>query len=317
MQAAILAAGLGTRLRPLTELLPKPLMPVLNRPLLGLWLAQLKGAGCRRVAVNTHHLAAKVQEFLAGPDSVGLDLLIRHEVELLGTGGGLKQLGEALSGGPFLAVNSDVLTDLDLAAIYRSHRPDALATLVLHDCPPYNKVWMAAGGVLSIGAAPGASAAAGRPMAYTGLQVVGPRMLEYLPWAGQPYDLVAAWREALAAGERLDALVVSGHFWQDLGDPEAYLALHRRLLDSAPPALAGFFPGLTDPWLGPGAALAPGASCRGGVSLGAGVKVGAGATLENTVAWERAVIAPGVSLTDCIVAAEVRVERAARGKILV
>jgi mannose-1-phosphate guanylyltransferase len=315
MQAAILAAGLGTRLRPLTELVPKPLMPVLNRPLLGLLLGQLKSAGCQRVAVNTHHLAAKVQEFLAGPGAAGLKVLLRHEAELLGTGGGLKQLGAALSGGPFLAVNGDVLTDLDLAAIYRSHRPKSLTTLVLHDCPPYNKVWVAAGRVLSIGPAPGTPA--GPPLAYTGLQVVGPGMLEYLPRLGRPYDLAAAWREALAAGERLDALVVSGHFWQDLGDPGAYLALHRRLLAGPPPALAGFFPGLTDPWLGPGAALAPGASCRGGVSLGAGVRVGAGATLENAVAWEGAAIAEGVSLTDCIVAAGVRVERSARGEILV
>jgi mannose-1-phosphate guanylyltransferase len=315
MQAAILAAGLGTRLRPLTELVPKPLMPVLNRPLLGLLLGQLKSAGCQRVAVNTHHLAAKVQEFLAGPGAAGLKVLLRHEAGLLGTGGGLKQLGEALSGGPFLAVNGDVLTDLDLKAIYRAHRPDALTTLVLHDCPPYNKVWVADGGVVSFGQAAGTPA--GPPLAYTGLQVVGPRMLEYLPRAGRPYDLVAAWRQALAAGERLDALVVSGHFWQDLGDPEAYLALHRRLLGGAPPALAGFFPGLTDPWLGPGATLAPGASCRGGVSLGAGVQVGAGAALENTVAWEGAAIAPGVILTACIVAAGVRVERSARGEILV
>jgi mannose-1-phosphate guanylyltransferase len=280
LKAAILAAGLGTRLRPLTELVPKPLMPVLNRPLLGLLLEQLKRAGCSRVAVNTHHLAARVQEFLAGQGSLGLDLRISHEPELLGTGGGLKQLGEALEDGPFLALNADILTDLDLQAIYQGHRAGAVATLVLHDSPPYNKVWVADGGVASIGAPP--AAPAGPPLAYTGVQVVGPEMLKYLPPAGQPYDLVAAWRQALAAGERVNALVVSGHFWQELGDPKAYLSLHRRLLAGAPPALAGFFPGLADPWVGPGARLAP-----------------------------------QVCLTDCIVAAGVRVNRSARGQVLV
>jgi mannose-1-phosphate guanylyltransferase len=316
MKAAILAAGLGTRLRPLTNLVPKPLLPVLNRPLLGLWLARLEEAGFTQVAVNTHHLADKVQEFLAGQAPRGMDWRVNHEPELLGTGGGLKQLGEVLGGGegePFLAVNGDTLTDLDL--VYRGHRPGAISTLALHDCPPYNKVWTAGEAVVSIGAPSGAPA--GPPLAYTGIQVVGSQMLKYLPPAGQEYDLVAAWRQALASGERVQALVVSGCFWQDLGTPEAYLALHRRLLRGAAPALARFFPGLADPFIGAGVDLAPGVRFRGGVCLGPGVEVGAGASLKNTVVWEGAAIAPGVSLEDCIVAAGVRVTGSARGRMLV
>jgi mannose-1-phosphate guanylyltransferase len=318
LNAAVLAAGLGTRLRPLTESVPKPLIPVLNRPLLGLLLAQLKDAGCTRVAVNTHHLAARVEEFLAGPAARGLDLRVCPEPELLGTGGGLKNLGAALGDGPFLAVNGDILTDLDLAAVCREHRPGAVSTLVLHDCPPYNKVWVADGAVAAIGERPPRPAgAAGAPLAYTGVQVVSPKMLAYLPPAGQPYDLVAAWRQAMAAGERLDALVVAGHFWQDLGNPAAYLALHQRLLGGGAPGLAKYFPGLADPFIGAGGALGAGVRFLGGVCLGAGVAVGPGASLENTVVWEGAVIAPGVSLKDCIVAAGVRVQASGRGQVLV
>ncbi len=318
MKAAILAAGLGIRLRPLTERVPKPLMPVLNRPLLGVWLARLEEGGFTRVAVNTHHLSGLVQQFLEEQRPPGMNLSISHEPELLGTGGGLQKLGERLGAGegePFLAVNGDVLTDLDLAAVYRVHRPGAITTLVLHDCPPYNKVWTAGEAVVSIGAPP--EAPAGPPLAYTGVQVVSPMMLKYLPPGGQEYDLVAAWREAMAAGEKVQALVVSGHFWQDLGTPEAYLALHRRLLNGAAPGLARFFPGLADPFIGPGAEIAQGVRFRGGVCLGAGVKVGARASLKNTVVWERADLAPGVSLEDCIVAAGVRVSRSARGRMLV
>jgi mannose-1-phosphate guanylyltransferase len=314
-KAAILAAGLGTRLRPLTNLVPKPLMPVLNRPLLGLLLAQLAAAGFTRVAVNTHHLAARVQEFLEGEGPPGLDLRVSHEPELLGTGGGLKQLGEVLGDGPFLAVNSDILTDLELKAVFREHRQGAITTLVLHDCAPYNQVRVAGGRVVSIGGP--AEAPGGTPLAYTGVQVVSPAMLDYLPPAGQPYDLVAAWREALAAGARLDALVVSGRFWQDLGDPAAYLALHRRLLAGASPELARFIPGLADPLVGPGARVAAGVRFLGGVCLGAGVSVGAGASLKNTVVWPGAAIAPKVNLEDCIVAAGVRVTASVRGRVLV
>ena len=153
MKAAVLAAGLGTRLRPLTDICPKPLLPVLNRPLLGLVLAQLEDAGCLQVAVNTHHLADQVHDFLRS-EPWGFLLSVSHEPEILGTGGGLRQLGDILREGPFLAVNADILTDLDLAAVYRAHPPEAVSTLVLHDCPAYNNVWVASDTVVSIGSPP-------------------------------------------------------------------------------------------------------------------------------------------------------------------
>ncbi|MCL4504142.1 MAG: NDP-sugar synthase [Deltaproteobacteria bacterium] len=313
MKAAILAAGLGTRLRPLTDLVPKTLIPILNRPLLGLLLAQLESAGFLQVAVNTHHLAAQVEEFLAG-QPWGFNLSVSQEPEIMGTGGGLKGLGEILRGGPFLAVNGDILTDLDLAAVYRSHLPDAVSTLVLHDCPPYNNVWVAGDRVVSIGAPP-ESSTAGLPLAYTGVQVVGPKMLEYLP-AGQPHDLVSAWRQVLCAGEKLAALVAAP-FWQDLGTPAAYLRVHHRLLRGEGPELRRYFGEITDPWLGSGVVIGTGAQFGGGVCLGDRVKIGAGAVLRRTVVWPEATIESGVVLEDCIVASRVRVTRSAREEVLV
>lgn len=314
MKAAILAAGLGTRLRPLTHSIPKALLPVLNRPLLGLLLAQLEAAGFTQVAVNTHHLADMVQQFLGEKGPWGLHLQVSQEPEILGTGGGLKKLGGILGEGPFLALNGDILTDLDLAAIYHRHGPGAISTLVLHDCPPYNNVWLAEGLVAGIGAAP--PGCAGPPLAYTGIQVVGRDMFKYLPAHGY-YDLVTAWREALAAGERLAALVVSGHFWQDLGSPLGYLAAHQRLLNGEAPGLARLFPGLTDPLIGPGTIIGPGVECGGGVCLGAQVRVEAGAYLQNTVIWDRAWIGPDVRLQDCLVGSGARVTHSAQGQVLV
>jgi mannose-1-phosphate guanylyltransferase len=314
MKAAILAAGLGTRLRPLTDLVPKTLMPILNRPLLGLILAQVEEAGFLQVAVNTHHLAEQVQQFLAGRPC-GFNLSVSQEPELLGTGGGLRKLGKILRGGPFLAVNGDILTDLDLAAVYRRHRPDAIATLVLHDCPPHNNVWLADGRISGVGEPP-PGGAAGPPLAYTGVQVVADRMLDYLP-AGRPCDLVTAWRTGLAAGERLSALVLSGHFWQDLGTPETYLTAHRRLLQGEAPGLSRYFGPLTDPYLGPGVVIEPGVKFGGGVCLGVQVRIGQGASLRHSVVWEGASLDPGVELEDCIVASGVRVNRSGKAKLLV
>jgi mannose-1-phosphate guanylyltransferase len=314
MKAAILAAGLGTRLLPLTERVPKTLLPVLNRPLLGVLLAQMEDAGFLQVAVNTHHLAEQVQQFLAGrPWSLNLSL--SPEPGLLGTGGGLRRLGDILGEGPFLAVNGDILTDLDLGSVYRQHRENAVASLVLHDCPPYNNVWVADGAVVRVGESPPPGAVA-PPLAYTGIQVVDPGMRQYRP-GGEPYQLVTAWSEALAAGERLAALVVTGHFWQDLGTPGAYLTAHSRLLQGEAPGLSRYFGSLTDPFLGPGGVIEAGASFGSGVCLGAQVRIGAGASLRRTVVWDGAVIDPGVKLEECIVASGVRVSRAARGEILV
>jgi mannose-1-phosphate guanylyltransferase len=294
-------------------LVPKTLLPVLNRPLLGLLLAQVEEAGFLQVAVNTYHLAEQVQQFLAS-NPWSFNLSVSPEPELMGTGGGLRQLGEILRGETFLAVNGDIVTDLDLAAIYRRHRPEAITTLVLHDFPPFNNVWIDVQGKLAgIGDRP--AAAAGPPLAYTGVQVVGKKMLDYLPPAGY-YDLVAAWREALAAGERIDTLVVSGHFWQDLGSLQGYLAAHCRLLKGEGPGLARFLPPISDPLLGPGAVLGEGAACFGCVCLGPGAQVGDAAILKNTVVGEGAWIGPGVRLEGCLVAPQTQVTQPARDRIV-
>ncbi len=315
MQVAILAAGLGTRLRPLTYATPKALAPVLNRPLLGVALAQVRAAGASRVAVNTHHLAAQVQGFLKAHTPPGLEVVVRHEPEILGTGGGLRSLAAALGAAPFLAMNADILTDLDLAEIFRSHDEAALATLVLHDCPQFNNVWVDRDGLVAgVGARP--SNHFGPPLAYTGVQVVSRRMLEYLPRTG-PADLVAAWRQAMARGERLAALVVSGHFWQDLGTPEAYLAAHRRLLAGDCPGLAAFFPKIEDPLVGEGTVLERGVTCAGGVCLGREVRVGRGTRLQNVVAWDGAWIGPGLVLENCLIGPGARVTASVQDAVVV
>ncbi len=315
MKAAILAAGLGTRLRPLTYTTPKALVPVLNQPLLGVLLAQLQAAGASQVAVNTHHLADQVQHFLEVATPPGLEVVVRHEPEILGTGGGLRSLALALGDGPFLTVNADILTDLDLAAIFRQHRQEALATLVLHDCPRHNNVWLdREGRVAGVGALPPTKF--GPPLAYTGVQVVSPRILAWLPPEG-PADLVAAWQKAMVQGEHLAAVEVKELFWQDLGTPEAYLAAHHRLLSGSFPRLHKFFPPISDPFFNSGTVLAEGVVCGGGVCLGREVRVGQGTRLKNMVAWDQAQIGPGLTLENCVVGRGARVTASARDAVLV
>ena len=315
MNAAILAAGLGTRLRPLTYQRPKALVPILNQPLLGILLAQLREAGAGVVAVNTHHLAADVDRYLDEQGPWGLDLKVSHEPEILGTGGGLRGLASLLGEDrPFLAVNSDILADVDLGALFVRHREGALSTLVLHDCPPFNNVWIDADHrVVGIGAPTQGSV--GPPLAYTGVQVVGTGLCRYLPPSG-PADLVTIWRQALGRGESLEAVVVSGHFWQEVGSPGAYLEAHRRLQAGEGGALRRFFPAVTDPLLGEGTVLDEEVVCAGAVCLGRNVRVGRGVRLASSVAWDGAIIEPGVSLESCVVGAGAKVRRAAQEEIL-
>ncbi|MGQ0553959.1 MAG: sugar phosphate nucleotidyltransferase [Planctomycetota bacterium] len=122
-QAIVLCAGEGRRLRPFTERRPKPLFPFLNRPILEHILTGLARAGVRRVACNAWHLASQIEEFAAERrPALPLELHVEREEELLGTGGGLRNLSDWLAPGPVLVVTGDVLADFDFAALAAHHR---------------------------------------------------------------------------------------------------------------------------------------------------------------------------------------------------
>ncbi len=314
--AVILAAGLGTRLRPLTYQIPKPLFPILNRPLLGLLLEQLAAAGFQRLAVNTHHQGEAIQEFVASQAPRHLKVVVRHEPQILGTGGGLKNLADFLGPDPFLVINGDIVTDIELGTVYDAHDATALATLLLHDYPRFNNVWLTADDrLVGFGPRPAAPEVLPRPLAFTGIQVVSPRLLGHMP-AGKFVNIIDTYRQVIAGGETVAALVRQDFFWQDIGTPQDYLEIHGRLLRGAVPGLQRFFPHLADPCLGPKVILGRGVHCGGGVCLGAGVRVGDGVSLKNTVVWSGAELAPGISLEDCLVGYNARVQESARGRCL-
>lgn len=122
MQAMILAAGLGTRLRPLTDRLPKALVPVGGMPLLGRLMLRLKASGCRRVVVNIHHMAEQIEAYLRQNDCFGLDVRLSDERQrLLDTGGGLRRAASLfLDDEPILIHNVDILTDMEPADLYHA-----------------------------------------------------------------------------------------------------------------------------------------------------------------------------------------------------
>lgn len=134
MKAFILAAGFGSRLRPITSVTPKPLMPVLNLPAICYTLVLLKEAGIETVICNVHHHAEHIRRFFSENRSFGMDTHISEETTILGTGGGLKRCEGMLGNEPFILINSDIIADFDLKSFIDIHnRSSNDGTLMLFE----------------------------------------------------------------------------------------------------------------------------------------------------------------------------------------
>jgi len=282
MQAILLAAGFGTRLRPYTDLKPKPLFPVCNQPLLETGLKMLKEAGCEKIVVNCHHLAGQIIDALA--DHPGI--IIQYEQEILGTGGSLRKALNHLEADPVLVMNGDIYHDIDLAALYRFHADHKdRVTMAVHDYPRFNALTVEKGRVLSF------SGAATNTKAFTGVHVVDPEVIAMIPETGF-FHIIDLYRE-LAHHKEIAAYSVDGCFWRDMGTPEDYLKLHEKLLTRE----TG-----TPFWkIDQSATVGQAVRFNGWGAVGKNVIIGAGSTLANTVVWDNAVVAPGRVIKDTIV----------------
>ena len=219
MKALVLSAGFGTRLRPHSLRIPKPMFPVWGQPIIDIIIRQLVDAGAEGIAVNTHHLADQVETFLAG-QPYARQLVIRREKRLLGTGGAVGNFADFLSGGPFVVINSDILCDIDIRRVYREHKDRGqAATLVMHDHPSFNKV--AVDESRSIRGFSGKTKESDRLLAFTGISVIDPAVYRFVE-PGEACCIIDIFRKMIAAGETVAALAVHGHYWNDLGTPERF-----------------------------------------------------------------------------------------------
>jgi len=292
MQAIVLAAGFGTRLRPYTIIRPKPLLPVLNRPLLHILLDRLQASGCRKTVVNCHHLAGQIQDALTGYP----DVHIQVEPEILGTGGSLRLAMEQLSGEPILVMNGDIFHTVDLVKLYRyHHRSGNKVTLAMHDYSCFNTVGVHGERVVSFQPGP-----AEQRLAFTGIHVVEPEVLHKIP-ARSFFHIIDLYEEL--AGQGVIGLKrVDGAFWRDIGTPEDYLQLHRELLDSGSGTAFTGKGRRQDGWLlGEDVRLGDTVQLRDWGCLGHGVRVGNSAILSRSVVWDQARIAAGSRIVDAIV----------------
>ena len=310
MQVMMLAAGFGTRLMPLTERRPKCMMPVMNRPLLELWFGRLAASKAKRVVLNTHHLAPMVRAWLARNRPGDMEVIESFEPQILGTGGGLVAARRYLREEPFLLVNADVLCSADLGILAKAQAEGrALAVLGLVDEPRFNTVATSQGGrILGFKSDPDLPARA-RWLTYSGLAMITPGFLEYLPPDGYS-SLVDGIRSALADGRKIRGIKLPG-FWDDLGEPQRLLALHRRLTNDAPAGL-GYLKPRGPVVMDGGAYLDPAARTRGFAILGQGSRVEAGAWVEDSILLPGAVVKAGSRVQNAVLGDDFT----AQGKII-
>ena len=288
MNAFILGAGLGTRLRPLTAQRPKPLIPVANRPLIAHAFDHLLGVGVARLIVNTHWCAEAYATAFPEPSYRGAPLLFRRESpEILETAGGIKNCADLLQGGTFWVYNGDILSTLPLAPALHAHRAAGNeVTLVLrsHGSPLQVAFEGETGRVTDIGGRVDAPRAP--RFLFTGIYLIEPAFLARIPPATK-LSVIPIFCDMIRTGARLGGVVIDDGDWRDLGTRAEYLAIHRTL------------PGA--PWIAASASVDPSAELHGATAVGAGASIGAGSQLTDCLIWDHAEVAPDTHLTRCIV----------------
>ena len=223
MKAMVFAAGLGTRLRPLTNDRPKALVEVGGRTMLEITLRRLRTFGVNEVIINTHHYADMIRAYLKAQSSFGMSISISPEDVLLDTGGGLKKAAPFFlddMNEPFLVHNVDVISNIDLARMVRFHvEHEALATLAVQARPTSRPLLFDREGRFRGRANPATPTDPGaQALAFAGIHVITPRIFGGMPETGA-FSIIDTYVR-LAKGEKIVGFPADEYYWLDLGRPE-------------------------------------------------------------------------------------------------
>ena len=270
MKAMLLAAGLGTRLMPLTAELPKPMMPVLNRPALAHIVDALERQGFDELVANLHHLPDAIRGYF------GDRLAYRVEEEPLGTAGGVRNAADFFGDDPIVVVSGDSLNEIRLDELVRRHRSSgAVATLVAQrvaDIRDYGAVLIGEGGRVTGFQEKPHPAEALSDLANCGIYCFSPEVFDYFP-AEDPVDWAQDVFPVLLENDvPLHALETTA-YWNDIGSPSKLREANWRALEATSGSV----------WVGEGCEIDAGVELMGRVVIGAGSRVGAGSSLRDTI----------------------------------
>lgn len=299
-KAFLPGAGLGTRLKPLTDLLPKPLVPLFHRPLIEWAMESCHAAGISDFAINTHHLPEKWEMLeehwqvlgagIKGGNGLpskkatwnNLPLHLFHEPLLLETGGGVKNIEAWIGDESVLVHNGDIHSSLPLDRLIAAHETSGNpVTLALRSDGVAKHIALDGARAIDIRNLLGRAEGTHQ---FTGVYCFSPELLSLLP-AGEKISVIPAFLE-LAKQGRLGAVVLDEGDWRDLGDPDAYLTAHSEL-DLAPK-------------IHPTSSIDPTAIIEHSV-IGPGATIGASSVVKNSVVWPGAVVLPGETIQSHII----------------
>jgi NDP-sugar pyrophosphorylase family protein len=295
-QAFVLAAGLGTRLRPLTEELPKPLIPIFQKPLVTFALDHLTGVGVNRFVINTHRLPELFQTFFAEREYAGVTTTLVHEPDLLETGGGIKNVENHLGTEPFLTYSGDILTDINLQPLIDEHfRRGNDVTLALRRTGLASAVALRDHRVVDISNRYGVAG----NFDFANIAVWNSAIFQRIP----PHKkisfipIIADW---IGQSARIGGVVMNDRKWFNISSRAEYLEVHRTILrENWKPDFVK-----TREWpecIASSAIVDSSAQLRGCTVVGRNCRVGAKAVLEDTILWPDAEIASQSRLEACIV----------------
>ncbi len=298
MKGFILAAGFGTRLWPLTEDRTKAAIPFLNRPLINYSVEYLASHGIAEIIVNLHHQPESIRVALGDGSKLGVKIEYSLEDEILGTSGALDRVRESLLDDDFVVINGKIVTNIDLGEVIAEHRKqNAIATLVLKRNIALehfsiveidDRDWITRFAGFPDAAFPQAAAEATvypgavvartdpAPLMFTGIQVLSPRIFEYIPRGCFSHSTIHVYPQAIAAGE-----AVVGHVsvadWYEMSTVSRYLEAHLRLMEG------------------------------GSVITGQDCVIQRGASVEQAVLWDRVTVETGASVRQSVLADGVRI----------
>lgn len=232
MKAMVLAAGLGTRMAPLTQKTPKPLIPLNGKPFLFYTLKYLAHYGIREIVINLHHLGDQIRAFLGDGSSHGVKIAYSEEPEILGTGGGIKKAEKLLGNQPFLVINSDLLTDIRLDQFIRFHfEKGGAASLVLREDPLVERYGaMEIDGSNRIRRILGKGAGYSGPLRkrmFAGIHILDPAVLDAVP-PGLFYSITDAYIDLVSRNARLYGFETAD-YWADIGTLDQYRQINETL----------------------------------------------------------------------------------------
>jgi len=296
-QAFVLAAGLGKRLRPLTDELPKPLIPIFQKPLITFALDHLIGAGVTRFVVNTHRLPELFQDFFSQNNYSGKPITLVHEQDLLETGGGIKNVEPFLGNEPFIVYSGDILTDVGLEPLIENHfRAQNHVTLGLR-----RNTGLGAGVVMRNSRIVAISNEFNpdENFDYANVSVWNPEIFPRIP-PRQKVSFIPILIRWISQGGRIGGVVLDDGHWFNIGSRLEYLEVHRVISQE------GWKPGYVKASEWPQAVaktadVDPTARLGGYSVVGEHCRVGANAILEDTILWSDAEIASQSQLQGCIV----------------